>query len=235
MKKTSILLILIAFSYSCYDAKRKPISIDDENIDSYQLRMDSVIADTTKIITANLPVLIDSARNILVHEIIVTNLSDNDKKPRSFYKSENYSQDYITNLIFEEIPLKSKKTLTDLSLNIRNYSFQYEIYKKTGKELIFYTVTDNDSNKDKKLDHNDINSLYISNIDGTSFKKMTKNNESFINGKFINSQKKYYFKTVQDSNSDGYLTNEDAEHFYYIDFNEDSYQVKEYFPLDILK
>lgn len=236
MKKALVLFLLMISIYSCYDTKPSPINIDSEDITSHQLSMDSVIADTTKVITAGLPILIDSAKNILIHQVIVVDGSNPTKRHERYSKSgSSYAPDYTTNLIFEEQEANTKRALTDLALRIYSYSFQYEIYNKTGKEFIFYRVVDNDSNRDGIFDHQDIESLYLSHKNGTSFTKITKNNESYIEGEFVSPQKKYYFKTVHDSNRDGYLTNQDTEHFYYIDFNKEPYQIEEYFPLDILK
>lgn len=236
MKKLFVVFLLMISVYSCYDTKRNPINIDSEDITSHQLIMDSVIADTTKVITAGLPILIDSARNILIHQVIIIDGNNPTKSHKRYSMSgSSYVPDYTTNLIFEEQETNTKRTLTDLALRINKYSFQHELYKMTGKEFIFYTVIDNDSNRDGIFDSHDFESFYISHIDGTSFTKITKNNESYIEGKFVSPQKKYYFKTVHDSNRDGYLTNQDLEHFYYIDFNKEPYQIEEYFPLDILK
>lgn len=225
------LLLLVPAFYSCNKNNPETVNINEEDIASFQLSMDSIIADTTKIISTELPILIDSARSILIYEVKIMGISEKSfGKLNSYSKDGGYSTNYITNLIFEEIPLNSKNTLTDLSLNIWSYSFQEEIYNKTGKKFIFYTITDSDSNKNNALDYVDIKSFYISDIDGTSFSKVTKNNENFSEGKYISPLNRYYFKTIEETDKYNILA---TKHFYYIDFNKEPYQIEEYFPLDI--
>lgn len=235
MNRLLVLLLATCLITACSDSeKRKTIEINDENFTSYQLKMDSVLADTTKVITTGLPVLIDSTRNILIHEVKVEETDKKNSRFDMYSKKADYDTGYKINLIFEEQTTDTKRTLTDISLRIYSYSYQSDLYKRTGKNYIFYTVVDNDTNRDGILDYKDIESFYISNIDGTSFDKITKNNENYKDGKLILPQKRYYFKTVTDSNGDGYFNNLDEEHFYYIDFNGETYYVKEYSPLDIL-
>lgn len=233
MKKLFVVSLLISAFYSCNKNKTETVNINEEDIVSFQLSMDSIIADTTKMISTELPILIDSARSILIHEVKVMGISEKSfGKLNSYSKDGGYSTNYITNLIFEEVPLNSKRGLTDLSLNIWNYSFQQGIYNKTGKKFIFYTITDSDSNKNNILDYIDVQSFYISDIDGTSFSKITKDNENFSEGKYISALNRYYFKTIEETDKYNALA---TKYFYYIDFNQEPYKVVEYFPLDILK
>jgi hypothetical protein len=208
--------------------------------------MESLINDTTKILIAELPILFDSVE-YLIHPIGLLNLEERGSrgiiKSGSFSSSSysgsefdvsNSGEDYIsgdmTNLVFENIKTREQRLLTD------NVTINYlkEIFKKTNKQYLLYSIIDIDSNHDKELNYNDIESLYISNIDGTTFTKLTKDKHEYVRGEMITSELKYYFKTIEDLNHDGQFDRYDKFHYYYIDFSNTPIKVIEYNPLKMI-
>ncbi len=98
---------------------------------------------------------------------------------------------------------------------------------------LLYSISDRDSNGDERLDHADLEALYISKIDGSDFKKLSKELHEFYDWRLIIGENRIYFRTLEDKNKDGQLTNQDKFHYYYITFSADKYAVTEYNPIKI--
>ena len=211
MRKIFVLFLLAGMFFRCVEPRVPGVVADDEpaNIQT----MDSLFEDTTKVLNVQIPSLVDSARQILIHEI--------------------YLESNMVNLIFEDLINQKKYLLTNNQIRISSYN---TLIDKTGNKYFLYRVIDRDYNNDGKINSNDIGSLYISNIDGTSFLKLTKDREDvrYNENEWIHSVNRYYFKTLEDSNKDGFFDTKDKIHYYYIEFNEGNYKVVEYNPLEIL-
>lgn len=230
MKKTLILLAIIILLSACNDRQVAPPIIDGEAAES--LTMDSILQDTTAVLDVYSPYIIDTARQILIHEVYLSRGQGIDKS--SVYSSkrgEMYYDTHIVNLIFEDPANQKKHLLTKNKVRILSYE---KISNKAGEVYILYHIVDRDYNHDQKLDLADIGSLYISSVDGTSFAKITKDREKLQDEKWISSLQRYYFRTVEDSDKNGYFDLKDKKHHYYIEFNNGEYKVIEYDPLDIL-
>lgn len=232
MKNIFVLFLLVGMFHSCSDPKVPGVVVGEEP--AHVQTMDSLMEDTTKVLNVHIPSLVDSARQILVHEIYLE--SNNEMKDRSYLKgssSGGYDGRNMVNLIFEDLINQKKYLLTNNQIRI---SFYQQLRDKTGNRYFLYRVIDRDYNKDGKLNSNDIESLYISNIDGTSFSKLTKDRENieYNDREWIHSVNRYYFRTIEDSNKDGFFDIKDKKHHYYIEFNEGNYKVVEYNPLEIL-
>lgn len=230
MKNIFVLFLLVGMFYSCSERKAPAIVKDGESV--HIQTMDSLIEDTTKVLNVHLPSLVDSAKQILVHEIYLEN--NNEMKERSYSKKgEYYDSPNMLNLIFEDLINQKKYLLTNNQIRIFSYN---QLQDKAGKKYFLYRVIDQDYNKDGKLNSNDVGSLYISNIDGTSFSKLTKERENieYNDPEWIRSVDRYYFRTFEDSNKDGFFDIKDKMHHYYIQFGSDGYKVIEYSSLEIL-
>ena len=75
------------------------------------------------------------------------------------------------------------------------------------------------TNQDGKLDYNDINTLFISKINGTDFRKLTETNKELIDWKLIESKNRLYFRTIEDTNKDGEFDKKDIAHIGATPFN----------------
>ncbi len=230
---------------------KKPLKIDYENQQSNDsLKMENLISDTTKALVAELPILFDSVK-FLIHPIGLINLNDRSSKgmirsgsisgsshsSSGFYVSssnENFFSGNMTNLVFENISNEEQRLLTDRVINIKTFRYLKEIYKKVNRQYILYTVIDWDSNHDMELNYFDLESLYMSNIDGSNFKKLTQNQHDYTSGKLIIKELRYYYKTIEDVNRDGLFDKQDKVHYYYIDFTKIPIEVIEYNPLKLI-
>lgn len=234
MKKIFALFAIAALMTSCFEEKKTPILPEDVEVINTQT-MDSVFVDTTKTLEVILPTLLDSANQILVHEVFITNNSGKRSSYSSSKMKEAYMEERI-NLIFEDQINGKSYLLTDKQIQITSYNIIGRSNQRGSQGLIMYNVIDADYNNDGKIDYKDIRSIYIGNIAGTTFNKITKDREQFIEGKWLTSlpQSRYYFTTREDSNKDGFFDERDAMHYYYIQFSGLEYQVVEYNPLDMI-
>jgi len=244
---TSILMIVLILS-SC---DKRPLKNDhDKQNQADSLTMDSIACDTSKILIAELPEYFDSTE-YLIYPIGFINRTETESKRNleiGAYSDRDYSnsgfsidsqrEDYfsgnVTNLVFENIKNHNQTLLTEKVLNITSVQYLRKLSKKINRHYILYTVKDKDMNHDSKLDYQDINSLYISRVDGSEFKKITNNSHQYSGGEMIIENLRYYFRTIEDINRDGAFTQADKYHYFYIDFANDDYKIVEHNPLKLI-
>ena len=248
MRKFTNLLIIVLILSSC--GKKQPGTNDNNQDQSGTLTMNTIAADTSKILIAELPVYFDST-DYIIHPIGLISLDAREKrwdlKMSSLSKSDysgsgfevnSYREDYfsgnVANLVFENLNTRNQTLLTEKFLNITHVQYLRDLSKKINRHYILYSVIDKDMNHDGKYDYNDISSLYISRVDGTDFRKITKNFHHYNGGKLILQDLKYYFITIEDIDKDGNFTKADALHYYYIDFAKSDYKITEYDPLKLI-
>ena len=137
------------------------------------------------------------------------------------YTVSNYSEyqisGYLKNLKFQEIGKDTIYALSDANLLIETATYLKSTADKTKKQLMVYTVADMDTNKDSKLDNNDIKSLYLSEISGKNFTKISVDFQELIDWNVIDSRHRLYFRTVEDTNKNGAFDKEDRLHYFYLD------------------
>jgi hypothetical protein len=206
----------------------------NKNLSDTEIKIDSIVADTTKFLISDLPIIFDST-NYALHCI---GFYDTYSRGKRYFVSENGRRDYgtntlsisgqIANIVFENIKTEEKYLLTRNLLLICHIEYMGYIAQKTNNQYLLYELYDKDNNNDNEINTNDIKSLYISNINGKNFKKITIDNNEFLNGNFIEENMRYYFRT-KDVAKKGKL------HYYYIEFTNDDYSTYEYFPLELLK
>jgi len=198
--------------------------------------------DSTFIEIADLPIQIDST-NYLIHP--VGDFKIEDYKGRGIYKSKSYgSKNFsisnyngrrisgnLSNIKFQHIDSDKLSSLTENIININSLTFLRDVFDNTEKKLLVYEVNDKDTNQDKKLDYNDIKTLYISKIDGTEFKKLTDTNRELIDWRVLKSKNRLYFRTIEDINKDGEFDKKDIVHYKFVDLNTDNLKITEYNPI----
>jgi hypothetical protein len=206
---------------------------------------DDRLRDTTKILVSELPIQFDSTE-VLLFAIGLVDLQERGRYSKitsgsysdadiasSYFNSDNLIGNFI-NIVFQDKDGKERK-LTDKKLKIRNLNFLREIFKKTKTGYLLYSVSDRDSNGDNELNHSDLEALYISKIDGSDFKKLTKELHQFYDWSLIKANNSIHFRTLEDKNKDGELNNKDKFHYYVIEFSGDKYSVTEYNPVKIFE
>jgi hypothetical protein len=94
-----------------------------------------------------------------------------------------------------------------------------------------YSLADSDTNKDQKLDENDIQSLYLSTLSGEKFTKISADLMELVDWKIIDANAKLYYKTIEDSNKNGQIDTKDAIQYHYVNLLDEQWKPIQYFPI----
>mgnify|MGYP000306263944 FL=1 len=151
------------------------------------------------------------------------------------YAISNYNRfeitGYFENLKFQHIDSTNVKPLTEEKIQIQTVTYLDRIAANTKKQILVYSVVDRDTNKDKKIDQNDIKSLYISTIDGSNFTKLTEDYLEFIDWNIIEAQNRLYFRCIEDINKNGAFDKNDKVHYHYVNLLDAEWKVETYMPI----
>jgi len=198
----------------------------------------TVKIDTTQIKVADLPIHMEGT-NYLIFP--VGNLKNDGKGYKSSYEAEegftvsNYGEYQITgflqNLKFQEIGKDTIYALTERPVLIQTATYLKTITDKFKKQLLVYSLTDIDSNKDNKLDTNDIKSIYISDISGKNFTKLSADFQELIDWKIIDVKSRLYFRTIEDTNKNGEFDKDDKIHYNFVNLLDKDWKAQEYNPI----
>ena len=237
MIKIMLLVLLTSILISCGTDNKPKIIHDKNNNGKNEIRIDS-----TSIEISDLPIQIDST-DYLIHPI--GNFKIKDEKGKIIYKSSNYGtknfsvSNYgnyritgnLSNVKFQHVDSEKMNILTDNIIKIKSLTFLRKIFDNTKKQFLVYEVNDKDTNQDGNLDYEDINTLYISKINGTNFQKLTKQDVELIDWKVVESKNRLYFRTIEDTNKDGEFDKKDILHYNFIDLTNDDLEISEYEPI----
>jgi hypothetical protein len=200
------------------------------------------IADSTQIQIADLPLQMEGT-DYLIHP--VADLSIREKGIKSRYGSSsvndlsftisNYGEFEITgflqNIKFQKVDSDSIRELTDKPVLIQTATYLKSVADKTNNQIMVYTMVDMDTNKDGKLDTSDIKALYLSEISGKKFTKISYNLQELIDWKLIESRNRLYYRTVEDTNKNGEFDKKDVVNYYYIDLSKKEWKIIGYEPV----
>lgn len=240
MKALPIVLINIAILLlvSCKKEVEKPkVIYNSTNNDKSMTKIDS-----TQIAIADLPIQMEGT-NYLIHPVGDLRVYEKGTKVKygsssvidlSFTVS-NLGDDeitgYLQNLKFQKIDSDSIKSLTDKPALILTVTYLKAIADKTNKQILVYTMYDVDTNKDGKLDTSDIKSLYLSDISGEKFTKISADFQELIDWNLIESKNRLYFRTVEDTNKNGQFDKNDVVQYGYINLLAKDWEVVNYEPI----
>ena len=182
--------------------------------------------------------------NYLIHPIASLNLYGGSSKSKydssssvssTSFKISNYGENeitgYLQNLKFQEIGSDSIKALTDKPILIQTATYLKSVSDKTKQQVLVYSLADMDTNKDGKLDTNDIKSLYISEISGNRFTKVSTDFQELIDWNLIEAKNRLYFRTIEDTNKNGQFDKNDVIHYHYLDLSNKGWKVFDYNPI----
>jgi hypothetical protein len=240
MKKIHITIIGIAILLltSCKEEVEKPKVTYDGTNRAKELSK----ADSTQIQIADLPLQMEGTEYLL-HPI--ADLSIRERGVKSRYGSSsvndlsftisNYGEYEITgflqNIKFQKVDSDSIKKLTERPVLIQTATYLKSVADKTNNQIMVYTMVDMDTNKDGKLDTSDIKALYLSDISGDRFTKMSSDFQELIDWKLIGSKNRLYFRTVEDTNKNGQFDKNDVVNYYYIDLSNREWKIIGYEPV----
>ena len=198
--------------------------------------------DSSKVEIADLPVVMEGT-DYLIHPI--GDLRIYERGTKSKYGSSavndvsftisNIAQYEITgflqNLKFQKIDSDSIHSLTDKPILIETATYLKTVSDRIKKQILVYTMVDADTNRDGKLDTNDINTLYLSTISGEKFTKVATDLEELIDWNLIEASNCLYFRTIEDTNKNGQFDQKDVLHYNYIDLIKNDWKVIRYSPI----
>jgi len=235
-----ISVVSLMFLASCKkEEKETPKKVIYEEVKSIIKEEKKV--DTSSIKIADLPILMDGTK-YLIHPVGDVRVYDDyskvygsSKTNQVSYAISNYNRfeltGYFENLKFQHIDSTAIHPLTETKMQIQTVTYLNTIAEKFKKQVLVYTLVDNDTNKDGKIDQNDIKSLYLSNIDGTQFTKVSDDYNELIDWNIIEAQKRLYLRSIEDINKNGAFDKKDKVHYHFVDLLADEWKAEEYMPI----
>ena len=234
MKKFIASLILFTTLVACKKETETPKVIYEEGKSKVTTK------DSSSIKVADLPILMEGTQ-YLIHPIGDIRVYGSDSKVygssktnQVSYAISNYNRfeitGYFDNLNFQHIDSTEAKPLTDNKIQIQTATFLDGIAAKTKKQIIAYTLVDADTNRDGKINENDIKSLYLSTADGRKFTKLSERFQELIDWNIIEAQNRLYFRCIEDINKNGAFDKNDKVHYHYVNLLANDWKVEVYTP-----
>ncbi|OIV43984.1 hypothetical protein [Flavobacterium johnsoniae] len=239
MKKYFKYIAIVTFGtlISCREEVQKPkVSYDVSN------KVSVTKADSTQVEVADLPVQMQGT-DYLIHPVGDLRVYERGSKARYGSSSVNDVSftisnlgeyeitGYLQNLKFQKVDSDSIRPLSDKPVLILTATYLKTVADKTQNKVMVYTLTDSDTNKDGKIDTSDIKTLYLSNISGENFTKVSADLQELVDWSLIESKNRLYFRTIEDTNQNGQFDKNDVLHYNYIDLASKKWEVKSYKPI----
>ena len=231
-------MLVLLFVNCKKEAPEKPKVIYDTASKSKE----QPINDTTQIEIADLPVQMQGTNYLIfpVGDLYIygrgsksyeSTSNGNDLRLKISNYSENEITGYLRNFKFQEIGSDSIKSLTTKPVLIQTATYLKSVSDKAKQQVLVYTLADMDTNKDGKLDANDIKSLYVSEISGKRFSKLSADFQELIDWNLIESKSRLYFRTIEDTNKNGEFDKNDILHYHFVDLSSKEWKVYSYNPI----
>lgn len=201
------------------------------------------VIDSTQIEIADLPILMEGTK-YLIHPIGDFRVYEGRSKSsygssnteKVSFSISNYNRfeitGYLQNLKFQHIDSTEIRSLTDKKMVIQTASFLNTISEKSKLQYLIYTVSDIDTNKDGQVNASDIKSLYISNISGLNFKKISPTMEELIDWNLVEEKDRLYFRTIEDTNKNGLFDKNDQVLYYFLNLQNPALEIEKYTPIN---
>lgn len=223
---------------SCREEVQKPKVIYDTTNKAKEITK----TDSTQIEIADLPIQMEGT-SYLIHPVGDVRVFERGSKARYGSSSVNDISftisnlgefeitGYLQNLKFQKTDSDSLKPLSDKPVLILTATYLKALADKSLHQIMVYTLTDADTNKDGKIDTGDIKTLYLSDISGKNFTKVSADYEELVDWSLVESKNRLYFRTIQDTNQNGQFDKNDVLHYNYIDLTAKNWEVKSYKPI----
>lgn len=241
MKNLNILLVsfLVLSLTSCKEEVETP-KVIYEKTSTVEAKPQPI--DSSQIEIADLPIQMEGTK-YLIHPIGDYRVYEGRSKSsygssntdKVSFSISNYNRFEITgflqNLKFQHIDSTEIRPLTDRKMIIQTASYLNTVFDKTRHQLLVYSVADMDTNRDNKLDTSDIKSLYISDISGKGFTKLSPDMQELIDWNLVESKNRLYFRTIEDTNKNGQFDKNDVILYYYVDLSNKEWKLENYKPV----
>lgn len=221
--KNLIYLALIIGILSCSENNPRIGVIEAENLTTQQI--DSILTEFK--FQYESPIILDSTNQILIP--ISTELLD---RRTSYSKDGYYSDDYprYWNVVFYNRETGKNQLLTENKVRISEIHAIRDEYEGNNKILdgkILYEIGDEDYNKDGKLNGQDPEFLFCSEINGTNFIKISPDNEDLQFFKVIPKSNQILIRTIRDTKKDSIFDREDESIWYKAEFDNEKWKLNE--------
>lgn len=237
MKKIQIYIIflLLILTVGCQNQEKPKVIYEDSK----------TVAEPAKkaaeeIEIADLPIHMEGTKYLLhaIGDVRVSevNGSYGSSKTNSVsYALSNYNRfeltGYFENIKFQHIDSTALRPLTDKKIQIQTATFLNTVAAKIKRQILVYSLVDSDTNKDGKIDVNDIKSLYISEFSGAKFTKLSGELQELIDWNIVEAQNRLYFRTIEDINKNGAFDKNDKVHYHYVNLVSKDWDVEDYSPI----
>ncbi len=229
--------LLLTAIISCKQEKQTPKVIYEQVKESISPKK----VDTSSIKIADLPIHMEGT-NYLIHPVGDVRVYDDysrvygsSKTNQVSYAISNYNRfeltGYFDNLKFQHIDSTTVNKLTEAEIQIQTVTFLNTISDKFKKQILVYSLVDSDTNKDGKMDQNDIKSLYLSYSDGSNFTKISEPLQELVDWNIIDVQKRLYLRCIEDINKNGAFDKNDKVHYHFVNLLANEWKVEEYMPI----
>ena len=241
MKNSKLIFIALAslMLFNCKEEKQMP-KVTYENPTKTEVKTAPV--DSSQISIADLPIQMEGT-SYLMHPIGDYRVYEGRSKStygtsntdKVSFSVSNYNRfeltGFLQNIKFQHIDSTEMHALTDKKVVISNVSYLNTIFEKSKKQLLVYTIVDMDTNRDNKLDSNDIKALYISTISGGNLKKLSADMQELIDWNLVESKNRLYFRTIEDTNQNGQFDKNDRINYHYVDLMSPEFTIEKYNPI----
>ncbi|NBL64894.1 hypothetical protein GV828_06735 [Flavobacterium sp. NST-5] len=237
MRKICLAILLVTFFVSCEEKQEKPkVIYDAEKTDRKPAKPDS-----SQIKIADLPIHMEGTK-YLIHAIGDVRIYEGGSRGYGSsntnsvsYAISNYNRfeltGYFENLKFQHIDSTNLKPLTDKNVQIQTVTFLNTL-TTLKKQILVYSLVDSDTNRDAKLDANDIKSLYLSEINGENFQKISADLQELIDWNVVEAKNRLYFRAIEDINKNGAFDKNDKVHYFFVDLSASDWEAQEYNPIE---
>ena len=182
----------------------------------------------------NLNIQINSFSEIDSSGILMFPLSmEESERPGSSSLYKDVPENSHWNIIFLDTRTNEQHLLSDRKMLIRglNYSIRSADDDAGTNKYIFYTVTVDDYNADKKLTDEDPEYLFVSDRAGNGFRQISPANYDLHNWQFIKSANKVFMTVKKDSDKNSKFDEKDEVATFEVDMNKET-APKEVFSME---
>lgn len=230
--------LFLSVFVSCNKETETPKVIYENEKNTSEVKYQKI--DSTEIKIADLPVkfngtnyLLHPVGNVRVYNTGSSKYGSSKTNSQISYTISNYATPeitgFISNVMFQHKDSINLNPLTTNRMEILSITYLDELALKTNKQLLVYALVDVDTNKDGRYDDNDIKTLYISNIDGSRFTKLTPDLHELLDWEVI--EGKLYFRSIEDINKNGEFDSNDAVHYSFMNLLGSNWNPEPYNPL----
>lgn len=208
---------------SCTENKPRIESIETEDLTSQQI--DSILTEFK--FQYESPIVIDSTEQVLIP--ISTELLE---KRKTYSKDGYYSDDYprYWNVFFYNRRTGNNQLLTKQKIRISQIHAigdEYDGRSKVFNRKILFEIGDEDYNSDNRLNSQDPEYLFCSEIDGTNLTRISPKNEDLQFFKVIPKSNQILIRTIRDTERDSIFNREDESIWYKAELNNQTWKLTE--------